>query len=345
MVKLHIPPDLEQKLKNSGLSLDLGGELKKITVMFADMRGFSHLLEKRDAKRVLKILDIYFHMLVSIVRKYDGIVDKFLGDGLMAVWGLPENKKSDAYNAIRAAIEMRIGMFRLIPELVSIGEVPLEFGIGIGTGSAVTGFVGPAQRRDFTLVGNCINRAARLQSIASDNRIFIDSETETEVKSYSFVLDIPAESHAHIMPKEKIYELEGIYEFSHEFESIRKHPRVIVAKVVGITKTSSQERKAALIKSIGEGGFGIEMHAHKNFNLEIGDEAVFNASRLSLLGDKDAKGVVVRKMELKGGGIFRIKTWDIGVQLLELPMEIKKRLLKILVGSKMVRGFNRHDVK
>jgi len=84
MAKLHIPPDLKDKLKKSGLKIDRVGGAKRITVLFADMRGFTYLLEKRDVKHVLKILDIYFHMLVSIVKKYDGIVDKLLGDGLMA---------------------------------------------------------------------------------------------------------------------------------------------------------------------------------------------------------------------------------------------------------------------
>jgi class 3 adenylate cyclase len=344
MGELHVPPDLRDKLKKTGQKIDQSGSSKKITVMFADMRGFSYLLEKRNVKRVLKILDVYFHMLVSIVRKYDGIVDKFLGDGLMAVWGLPDGKKNDTYNAIRAALEMRIGMFRLIPELVKIGEVPLEIGIGIGTGKAITGFVGPASRRDFTLIGNCINRAARLQSIASDNRIFIDSDTEAAVKPFTYTLAIPAKAHQHVLQKEDIFELEGIYDFSQEFESVRKHPRVIVAKVVGITKSASKERKVGLIKSIGEGGFGVEMHEDDNFDLQVGDEARFDSSRLSMFENMNLEGIVVRKNEIKGGGIFRVKTWDIGVQLVNLPMEIKRKLMKILVGSKVVRGFT-GDVK
>ncbi|HEB32399.1 MAG TPA: hypothetical protein ENI15_16255 [Spirochaetes bacterium] len=339
MDELHIPPDLKDKLKKSGLKIDQSGESKRITVLFADMRGFSYLLEKRDVKYVLKILDIYFHMLVSLVRKYDGIVDKLLGDGLMAVWGVPEEKEYDTYNAVRAALEMRIGMFRVIPELVKIGEVPLEIGIGIGTGKAVTGFVGPASRRDFTLVGECINRAARLQSIASDNRIFLDSETEAAVKSYTYSLTIPAKSHRHVLQNEDIFELEGIYDFSHEFESVRKHPRVIVAKVIGVTKALSGERKVGLIRSIGEGGFGVEMHDDENFKLQVGEEARFDSSRLSVFENMDLEGIVVRKNEIKGGGIFRIKTWDIGVQLVNLPIEIKRKLMKILVGSKVVRGF------
>jgi len=339
MSKLHLPPDLEKKLDKEKIQLNSAGELKKITVMFVNLRGFTQILEKQDTRKVLKILNIYFNMIASIVTKYDGIVDKYMGDSMMAVWGLPMGKKADVYNAIRAAIEIRIGMFRLIPELVSIGEVPLEVGIGVGTGIAVAGFIGHSSRKDFTLVGKCINRAARLQSIASDNRIFIDIATADEAKSYSYLLSIPRTSYSHMLPDEKIYELEGIYEFNREFESLRKHPRVIVAKVVGITKLSTNQRKAALIKSIGEGGLGVEIHDHKNFDLEIGDKAIFDSRGLGLLGKEDAKGLVMRKMELKGSGIFRIKTWDIGVKFLNTPEETKKKLLKIFMGSKTVRDF------
>jgi len=337
MSELNIPPDLKVKLEKEDVTLKASGEFKKITVMFVDMRGFSHLLRKHDAKRVLMLLDIYFRMLVTLVRQYGGVVDKFIGDGMMAVWGLPAAKTSDVYNTIRTAIDIRIGMFRLIPELVRIGEVPLEIGIGIGTGTALTGFVGPSERRDFTLVGNCINRAAKLQSIASDNRIYIDSDTATEVRSYSYLLSILQKSYPTILKQQKLYELEGLYEFNQEYESSRRHPRVIVAKVAGITNLKTNTRKPALVKSIGEGGLGVEIHDYKDYNLEVGDEVLFDSKHLKLIDMKNTRGYVVRKKELKGKGIFRVKTWDIGIKFIGIPEETRKRLLKIATGSRIMR--------
>jgi class 3 adenylate cyclase len=329
----HIPPDLESRLKEERARINPAGELKKVTAMFVDLRGFSYMLEKHSAKKVLQLLDIYFRMTVAVIKQYDGMVDKFIGDGLMAVWGLPNNKKSDVYSAIRAAIDIRIGMFRLIPELVSIGEVPLEIGVGIGTGEAVTGFVGSSQRKEYTLVGNCINRAARLQSLASDNRIFIDASSAREVRAFSYLLKAVLKKEPYILKDTRSYELEGLCEYSEEFQKIRKHPRLVVAKVAGITNLSSKVRKPALVKSIGEGGLGIEIHDYGDFSLDIGDEVILDSSRLSLFNKESSRGYIVRKKELKGGGIYRIKTWDVGVKFIDISEELRKRLLKIFVGT------------
>jgi class 3 adenylate cyclase len=337
MPTAHIPPDLERRLKDERARIDPAGEFKRITAMFVDMRGFSFMLENNNARNVLKLLDIYFRMLVSIVRKYDGVVDKFVGDGLMAVWGLPTGKKSDVYHAIRAAIETRIGMFRLIPELVRIGEVPLEIGMGVGTGDAVTGFVGPHSRKEYMLVGNCINRAARLQALASDNRIFIDASTAREIRSFSYLLKASIKAAPYILKDMRSYELEGLCDYSSEFDQVRKHPRLVVAKVAGITNLSSRMRKPALVKSIGEGGLGIEMHDYDDFRLEIGDEMVLDSARLNLLDEDSARGYIVRKKELKDSGIYRIKTWDVGVKFIGISDEVRRRLLKVFVGNETLQ--------
>jgi len=333
---LHIPPDLEMKLKQEGREIESKGELKKTTALFVDIRNFSALFQKHDAATILAIIDLYFRVLSSIVKKYDGVITLISGGSLMAVWGLPDQQKTDAYNAVRAAVEMRMEMFHLIPELVRVGTVPLEIGIGIGTGKAISGFVGPPVRRDYTLVGNCIIRGERLMSIASDNRIFIDKITATEVKSLSYLLSIQKIAKKYGLEDVNAYEVDGIYEFNRKFESVRKHPRFLVAKVVGITKVESKQRKAALVKSVGEGGMGIEIHDHKDFTLKIGDRTLVDSKRVSLLGMNELKGVVVRKEEHKSDGIFRLKTWDIGVKLLELPEDAKKRLQKLSVGKRVM---------
>jgi len=333
---LHLPPDLEMKLKEVGVEMKSTGELKKISVLFVDVRNFPQLFQKHDAETVLAIMDLYFRVLSSIVKKYDGVIPRISGGSLMAVWGLPSQQKSDSYNAVRAGVEMRMEMFHLIPELVRVGAVPLEIGIGIGTGKAISGFVGPRTRREFALVGNCIIRGDRLQSIAFDNRIFIDKMTAAEVKLYSYLMPLPKEVNKYGLEGEMVYEVEGIYESSRKFESMRRHPRFIVAKVVGLTKTSSKQRKAVLLKSVGEGGLGVEVHDHQKFDLQIGEKVVVDTARLSLIGMKNVKGVVVRKEEYKADGIFHLKTWDIGIKLLDLPEETKKRLQKLAVGKRIV---------
>jgi class 3 adenylate cyclase len=333
---LHIPPDLEAKLKEEGAQIKSKGEMKKISVLFVDVRNFPHLFQKHDAETILAIIDLYFRVLSSIVKKYDGVIPRIGGGNLMAVWGLPNPQKIDSYNAVRAGFEMRMEMFHLIPELVRVGTVPLEIGVGIGTGKAISGFVGPLDRREFALVGNCIIRSERLQSIAFDNRIFIDKMTAAEIKLVSYMMPLPKEINRSGLQDEMVYEVEGIYEFNRKFESMRKHPRFIVAKAVGLTKTSSKQRKVVLLKSIGEGGMGIEVHEKEQFDLQIGERVVMDTSRVSLLQMKSVKGMVVRKEEYKADGIFHLKTWDVGIKLLDLPEETKKRLQKVSVGKRIV---------
>jgi len=337
MDRQYIPPDLEARLKKEGVELKSTGELKKITVLSVDMRGFSPILQKYNEETVLSIIDLYFRILSSIVRDHNGVVYDHVGNGLMAVWGLPTHHKFDAYNAASAAIQMRIGMFHFIPELVRIGAVPIEIGIGIGTGTSIAGLIGPQAMKSFTLVGNCIERALGLQSIASDNRIYIDRLTAAEVSPYSFLMPVNINSGLKGLEEEKIYELEGIYELNEEFESLRKHPRVLVAKVVGVTKPATKQRKPGLIKSIGEGGMGFEIHDYRDFELQVGEETIFEPKGLNFMGMKEVKGFVVRKEELEGSGIFHLKTWDIGVKLVQIPEETKRILLKIYAGSKIVK--------
>jgi class 3 adenylate cyclase len=332
-----VPLDLVDKITREKVDFDEGGEYKKISAMFVDVRGFSHLLERHEARRVLRLLDLYFRMLVSIIRRHDGIIDKFMGDGLLAVWGLPAGKKHDSYAAARAAIDIRLGMFRIIPELVRLGEVPLEIGVGIGTGPALVGFVGPGDRRDFTLLGNCVNRAARLQAAAADNAIYIDGDTANELRPYSYLSRLTKEELPVGLRNQNICDLEAMYEFSREYESVRKHPRVVVAKRAGVTNIKTGARRPVLIKSIGEGGMGIEIHESPEFSLKVGDETVFDSSALRMIDVSDLRGQVVRKQVLKGEGVYKVKTWDVGIKFAGIPEGVRSSLLKISSGATVLR--------
>jgi class 3 adenylate cyclase len=319
------------------------GEYKKLTVMFVDMRGFSHLLMKQVARRVIKLLDLYFNILVTSIHEHGGVVDKYMGDGLMAVWGLPAGSADDAYRAARAAVDIRLGMFRIIPELVRLGEVPLEIGIGLGTGPALVGFVGPRNRRAFTLVGNCINKAARLQGVASNNRIFIDSSTAEELRHCSCTVLAPGKTLPELLKNSHVYELEGIYEHSPEFESSRRYPRVLAARVAGITKIRTSARKPALIKTIGEGGLGLELHDSPEFQLRVGDELMFDSSDLRFIKLQDTRGRVVRMKELKAKGIFKVRTWDVGVKFSTMPEDSRSNLSRIRTGVSMMQDVFKPD--
>lgn len=334
LAQVHVHPDLKRKIREMDMTADTRRELKVITALFVEIKNFSSLFLKHDAETVFEIVDLYYRVLYSVIISHGGVISRINDGNLVAVWGLPEWKYNDACHAVRAAIHIRMEIFHLIPELVRVGTVPLEIGIGIVTGGVVLGFIGPSRRKDFTLVGGCVVQGERLKSLSSDNRILIDKRTAIHVKDLSYLLHIQQVIIKNVLNGMNAYEVEGIYEYNPEFDSMRKHPRFIVAKIGGITNVALKQRKVGLIKSISDGGLGIEVHDDKGFNLDIGERALIDCKRLNLLGMNEVKGVVIRKKNHKSVGIFHLKTWDVGFKLLDLSEKAKRNLYKVTTKKK-----------
>ena len=327
--EMHVHSDLRRKIHEMEMTVDHSRELKMVSALFVELKDFSSLFLRHDAETVFEIADIYYRVLHSAISSYDGVISRIHDGTLVAVWGLPEWKNSDACQAVRAAIHIRMEMFHLIPELVRVGTVPLEIGMGIATGGVVLGFIGPSQRKEFALVGGCMSHGERLQAIASDNRILIDRRTALYVKDLSYLLRIQQRIIENNLGGMKAYEVEGIYQYNPKTVSKRKFPRFVVAKIGAVTNDARKRRKVGLIKSISEGGLGIEVHEDKDFTLNIGEKALIDCKRLKLLGMDKVKGLVMRKVNHKSAGIFHLKTWDMGFKLLELTDKAKRNLHKV----------------
>ncbi|HVZ81743.1 MAG TPA: adenylate/guanylate cyclase domain-containing protein [bacterium] len=162
--------------------LKLGGEKKTVTVFFSDIRGFTPMSEVLTAEQVVHILNEYFTAMTAIIFKYEGTLDKFMGDAIMAVYGAPIDFPDHAERAVLAALEMSEKMKELQAKWRSEGKREVNIGIGINTGEVVVGNIGSNERMEYTAIGDNVNLTQRLESVAEKGQILISSATYEKVK-------------------------------------------------------------------------------------------------------------------------------------------------------------------
>jgi len=180
--RFHSPQVIDMLLKGGQETLDDMMEPKDVTatILFADINGFTPLAERMPPREVNLILNDFFSRMTDILFKYDGTLDKYIGDGLMAVFGAPMEKEDDAERGIRAAQEMIQSLAAMMAGMPE--ERKFTIRIGINTGKVVAGNIGSPKRMDYTVIGDAVNTASRLESIADPNQILIGEETYARVQ-------------------------------------------------------------------------------------------------------------------------------------------------------------------
>lgn len=161
-------------------SLQIGGQRSEITILFADIRGFTGYSERQSPEALVTILNRYLAAGAEAVLRQEGTVDKFLGDAVMAWFNAPLLQPDHTLRAVRAALELRTSVETLHRELPP--EAHLSFGVGIHFGEAVLGWIGTEKRLDYTAIGDSVNTAKRIQENASQNQILISKEAYQQVK-------------------------------------------------------------------------------------------------------------------------------------------------------------------
>jgi len=189
-------------------SLQIGGQERDITVMFADIRGFTSFSEQQSPAELVAVLNRYLAAGAEAVLDEEGTVDKFLGDAVMAWFNAPIPQPDHTLRAVRAALDLRAAVEKLHAELPP--EAHLSFGVGIHYGKAVLGWIGTEKRLEYTAIGDSVNTAKRIQENAAKNQILISKEAYERVKD-----DIAATPYAPLHVKGKsqvvdVYEVVGL---------------------------------------------------------------------------------------------------------------------------------------
>jgi len=170
-----------EKILASPDQVHLGGENQTATIMFTDIRQFTRMAEQMDPHKVVELLNEYFTEMTDLVFENGGTLDKYMGDGIMALFGAPITKPDDAARAVKTAMEMQRALATLNQDWEARGQRPMQAGIGINTGTVTAGNIGSAKRMDYTVIGDAVNLASRLCGHAAGGQILVSESTFSQL--------------------------------------------------------------------------------------------------------------------------------------------------------------------
>jgi class 3 adenylate cyclase/DNA-binding NarL/FixJ family response regulator len=170
---MYVDPIVVESIMNNSLSLEQKGHVQEISVIFSDIRGYTTLSEKQKPDQVISFLNEYFTSMTEVILGYGGMIDKYIGDSIMCLFGVPIPQADHRQNALDCAIEM-LQVFQLWqPKWAEIYGFTPELGIGIASGNAIVGNVGSFQKLSYTAVGDTVNMASRLESMARPMHVYV----------------------------------------------------------------------------------------------------------------------------------------------------------------------------
>ncbi len=312
----YLSPALVDQVRDGRVSLDMGGQLKKLTILFSDIREFTPLSERYPAQDVVDLLNRYFEVMVDVIFKYGGTLDKFIGDAIMALWGTPVASPLDPLLAVRAALDMQKELFILNCQFRAEGKEPIRMGIGINTGEVVTGNMGSTKRMEYTVIGKEVNLAQRIESLTKAHQVFISEATYQEVKDFVRVIELEPTTVKGIRDRIKIYYCLAARADEHAPDERRVHERFkFFVPAVCIHERSGLEVDAAVV-DVSKGGMGIQLLLAPPSAIDAGDSIRIRLAMDSVGNLGESRGIVVHRKSVFEIGDHNLAQF--GVQFTEV---------------------------
>lgn len=176
----YLSDEIVDALFDSPGGLKLGGEKREVTILMADLRGFTSIGEQLDAEQVVEMVNIFLEAMTEVILKHQGTIDEFIGDAILAIFGAPLARHDDAIRAVHCAVEMQLAMRQVNRRYAELGYPAVGMGIGMDTGPVVVGNIGSAKRSKYGIVGRHVNITARVESYTGPGQILITESTRNQ---------------------------------------------------------------------------------------------------------------------------------------------------------------------
>lgn len=178
----YLADEIVANLLETPEGLNLGGERRKVTLLFSDLRGFSNLFERIKPEQGVQGISLYLDVMTEVVAKYKGTINEFMGDGIFVMFGAPIERKDDTQRAVSCAIAMQLAMTEVNSKLEAMQIPALQMGIGLHTGEVLAGNIGSQRRAKYTVMGSNVNLASRIESYSVGGQVLVSEAILNEVK-------------------------------------------------------------------------------------------------------------------------------------------------------------------
>ncbi|MFN8578763.1 MAG: adenylate/guanylate cyclase domain-containing protein [Candidatus Sericytochromatia bacterium] len=317
----YLPRNTVSKILDSKINLSLVGELQDCSILFADICGFTSISENISPQETVKLLNEYLTNMTKVIFSFNGSVDKFIGDGIMAVFGAPVSNPNHSLEATLAAVEMKNEIENLKKKFIEdFGIKDFNIRIAINSGQAIYGNVGSPQRMDFTVIGDSVNIASRMEKIAPEGGILISKSTYDKVREYINVKEwepINIKGKKEAVKVYEVIELEKVSTDNKE-NTVRMFARVQAKTFVSIMRGTF--RTNGLIKDISLGG------------LSIGTVGNYNPDEIILMTFKLSNNATFRNIRgiVKHVEKSMFEAITMGVEFIDFPKDKAKELIEYI---------------